>query len=311
MAMYDVVILICEKNITLVSSVVILLTRYNEFKTMVTQLKSYLAQLVMDITGPTLTKKDYRLMLARKGSDLAAIINSFALDINDNDLAQKMLISETDIKYGRDEKVVPYCTDIYNAGITNLIALADYNIDGAMLSEFSTLITAYEQVNQKPRQVRVERKTLNRNIKLIFVDLDNILYNHIDKQMRTFRTSYPGFHQDFTNARIIIDFRAHTTPRIIATKFGMIGGYVYDAVTSLPIPFASVLITELGFVDEADEDADFFLENTPFGKYTIQVSALGYETLVKNDYEINSEDCIEEAFFLTPLPAEPTPTPSL
>jgi len=305
MAMYDVVILECDKNIALISTIIVLLGRYNDYKGRVAALKTLMAEGVLSLKGASVGKKEYRILLARTGSDYAAIIRSYADDTHNYELLEKMQISETNILYDRDEKVVPYCIDIYNAGITNLAALTPYNITGTMLADFSASITAYEMLNQKPGLVRVERKTLNANIDQTMTEIDDILNKHIDNQMRSFRLAQPDFFTNFTNARVIVDLHGASKRKTNEILYGAFGCFILDAETSLPVEGATLLFVESGQIDESDEDGDTYIEQVKFGKYTIQVAAPGYETLVMKDYDINTEDVIEETLFIKALTAQP------
>jgi hypothetical protein len=197
--------------------------------------------------------------------------------------------------------VVPYCTDIYNAGITNLGALAPYNITGVMLADFNASITAYSILNQKPGEVRVERKTVNATIKSTITEIDDLLNNHLDNHLRSFRIAHPDFYSNYSNARVIVDLHGASKRKTNEILYGAFGCFILDAETSLPVEDATLLFVESGQIDKSDEDGDTYIEQVKFGKYTIQVIADGYETLIMKDYDINTEDVIEETLFIKAL----------
>jgi len=67
-------------------------------------------------------------------------------------------------------------------------------------------------------------------------------------------------------------------------------GEIKDAVTEMPIPGAAVIITELipQISGSSDASGEFRFENVPFGRYNIQISAMGYESRTIDNVELIS-----------------------
>ena len=65
---------------------------------------------------------------------------------------------------------------------------------------------------------------------------------------------------------------------LVSGLTGKIQGVVKDEATGQPIPYADVVIsnTEIGTV--TDDQGNFFILNVPPGKYTLEISDLGYQT---------------------------------
>ncbi len=60
-----------------------------------------------------------------------------------------------------------------------------------------------------------------------------------------------------------------------------ISGHVLDASNESNIPFANVLVVETGKGITSNEDGQFKITSLRAGKYTLRVSAMGYETMTK------------------------------
>ena len=68
----------------------------------------------------------------------------------------------------------------------------------------------------------------------------------------------------------------------------VIRGTVRDAVTSEPIPLATVLLVGENKGTAADADGQFMIQNATLGRHTVQVSSLGYESSVIKEVMVNS-----------------------
>ena len=68
----------------------------------------------------------------------------------------------------------------------------------------------------------------------------------------------------------------------------VIRGTVRDAVTSEPIPLATVLLVGENKGTAADADGQFMIQNVTLGRHTVQVSNLGYESSVIKEVMVNS-----------------------
>lgn len=71
---------------------------------------------------------------------------------------------------------------------------------------------------------------------------------------------------------------------------GTIYGQIVDVNSEMPIPFANIAIIEsdLNLGTVSDENGKFRLNNVPVGRYQMQVSFIGYETLIINDILVSS-----------------------
>lgn len=71
---------------------------------------------------------------------------------------------------------------------------------------------------------------------------------------------------------------------------GIIQGKVTDGGSETPISFANVGILDdnLNKGTISNEDGEFLLENVPVGRYQIQISFVGYETVILNDVLVTS-----------------------
>lgn len=69
---------------------------------------------------------------------------------------------------------------------------------------------------------------------------------------------------------------------------GRITGVVLDAATSEPIPGANVLLVGTTLGAATDASGQFRIEAVPVGSYSVRVSVIGYESVVKPDVRVSA-----------------------
>ncbi|MEO0129869.1 MAG: TonB-dependent receptor, partial [candidate division WOR-3 bacterium] len=88
---------------------------------------------------------------------------------------------------------------------------------------------------------------------------------------------------------------------------GKIQGVVYDVDTKEPLPYVNILIlnTELGTA--TDDNGRFYILNVPSGRYTIEVSCLGYQTVKIENVVVQTEQIKKLEVSLKPTTIEIAP----
>ena len=67
---------------------------------------------------------------------------------------------------------------------------------------------------------------------------------------------------------------------VMAGTTGKIAGTVRDAQTGEPLIGANVVLKGTGMGAATDMDGYFYIINVPIGEYTVEVSMIGYQTVV-------------------------------
>ena len=67
-----------------------------------------------------------------------------------------------------------------------------------------------------------------------------------------------------------------------------IRGTVLDISSNAPLPNVSVVLLNTNFATTTDSLGDFILKNVSVGRYTIQVSMIGYESFVLKEVQVSS-----------------------
>ena len=70
---------------------------------------------------------------------------------------------------------------------------------------------------------------------------------------------------------------------LLAGSTGKIAGKVIDAATREPLVGANVTIVGTMMGNSTNADGEFFIINIPPGKYSVRISMIGYEAVIKKD----------------------------
>ena len=94
------------------------------------------------------------------------------------------------------------------------------------------------------------------------------------------KISVRGFTRATARLILLIAFCGFSSAAFSAT--GSIAGKVVDKTTREPLAGANIIVMDTQLGAAADVNGDFIVRNIESGSYNIEISMLGYETLMKN-----------------------------
>lgn len=203
--MYNVVIVQCDANPAIVATNAALASALEEFKTIVGRIDTAAQSSAAVTTGLSTDKNVSKDALSRTASIIAGQIYAYAAKNKNNELKEAVDFSQTDLRRLKDGELVPRCQTIHDLGITNLGALADYNVTSAALTDLQTTIQNYAASVPKPRTAQTDRSTVKLNIKNLFKEADEILVEQMDRLVESMSKTQPDFVNTYKSARVIID----------------------------------------------------------------------------------------------------------
>jgi hypothetical protein len=203
--MYQVVILRCDDNITIVDLNTAFKNSFADFKAISAQIgaKAQIAGAV--ITGIAANKSVSRNDLCSNAARIAGLIYAYAAKTGNNELKQAVNFSKTDLIRLKDGEHAPVCQNIHDAGIANKNALVDYGVTTEKLAALQAAIDGYTGEVARPRAAIVDRKVTKAQIKELFKQADAILTEQMDNLIEDFAADNPEFVAQYKAARIIID----------------------------------------------------------------------------------------------------------
>ena len=145
-------------------------------------------------------------------AEVAGDLHSFAVAQNNDDLAAKSDLQLSDLLNTPDTLVAPRCRAIYQLGIDNAAAIANFGTVAADMQALDEAIKAYEPVATAPREAAVMGKRVTGTIETDTKSADALLKLELDKAMRKFKRKNPDFAEAYANARIIVDLGGGQQP---------------------------------------------------------------------------------------------------
>ncbi len=80
---------------------------------------------------------------------------------------------------------------------------------------------------------------------------------------------------------------------------GNVRGFIFNAETNEPVPFANVLLENSRYGAVATDNGYFIISNVPNGTYTLQVSFLGFQTY-RQEIEVQTNRIVDLKVYLQP-----------
>lgn len=210
--MYDVVIIKCEENISIISTYPALLAAYNEFKALVDNITAAAPLSAVITTGITADKLVSKTDLSQMTATIAGQIYAYAAKTENNQLRDSVDFSASQLRKLKDGEIAVRCQTIHDLGVANKGALTDYGVTDAKLTALQTAINNFAQNAQKPRSAITDRATVKANIRNYFAQADAILDDQMDKLVETLSADHPDFVSTYKNARIIVDEKTKKKP---------------------------------------------------------------------------------------------------
>lgn len=156
-------------------------------------------------TGLTLNKANAKKAMCEKTFEISSAIGAYACTVKNAELAAKVEFTYSDIFRSRDIETAGRCENVRALATTHLVALADYAVTAADLTDLAKKIDEYKTALATPTDARVSKKTATANIDAAFDALMEIIEKRMDKLMPKFKTLRADFVTDYWNARNIVD----------------------------------------------------------------------------------------------------------
>lgn len=150
-------------------------------------------------------KKQLKSSIGMKISSLSGVLQAYAYDIEDIDLANKVKISKSEAEKIRDQDLEATVKMLANTALQNMTELADFGLTNDVLAGILTSQEEFNGMIGKPRNILNSKFVTLDSIDRLFDECNNLLKNKLDKVMLMFRENNPGFYDGYERARVIVD----------------------------------------------------------------------------------------------------------
>lgn len=274
---------------TITAAAVPIITTYNtDLDDQIKAIEAKSPQTAISSLGITQTKKEARFATIKSAVAIAGAMYSYAVDTNNTDLAIKMNITPSVLKFKKDEEVLDILNNILAkaSALVTVVApainpLADYGVSVAEVAALEGLITAYTNITTAPRLVISTRKARNQELANLYATTDALMIK-LDKIMTGLKDSYPEFYEEYFNARKLVGpIRKHTR---IAGKIGNSQGKPIAGVNVTAVSTAEPFVTYQAI---SNDEGNYSVRTPKFRlSYIVKYSKSGYGDMQESNVKV-------------------------
>ncbi len=160
-------------------------------------------------TGFTAQKQAAFTTLVDAAYTVCSGLKALASATGNAQLLAQASFSRSALANGREGDVVNRCQSIHTLGQENAAALtAKYNVVAADRTALNNALTAFAEVQTKPRQGQAASASATSDLVSLFGELDEVLNKQLDPLLAKFRFTQPAFFAEYETARTIVDSAA-------------------------------------------------------------------------------------------------------
>jgi hypothetical protein len=270
-----------NENTEIVSIVGAFQTALTVLKAKVAEIDETIEQVSASLSGITTDKLNLKQALSQFSADTAGMIYAFASANANNTLKQEVNFSAAKLLKKRDADLAALCQVIHDRGTEYVDSLNDYGINTELLRSLQSAINSFKDAVPKPRTAIGKRKTRKEILVQLFRELDEILNDRMDALMGKFRTTHPEFYRTYFNLREIKD---------TSTTATQLKGVITDSSTGAPVKGATIEVVELARTAKTGSTGEYFFKPIQFGKFTVKITAEGYQPFENDEIEIKMGD---------------------
>lgn len=202
---FDLLIEYFDENPLIVNENVAFKNAIDEVKPLITKVKEKAPQSAAATEGITTNKRNSKDIVVKKTVTICGSVYAFAAKNGNEEMKVAVDFSETDLNRLKDGELALRCQTIHDLALANKGALEEFGVTTAKLEELQTAITAYAQSVPKPRAAITNRSVIKAEIKQLFVQIDKIFDEQLDKMIETIAETHPNFAANYKAKRKIVD----------------------------------------------------------------------------------------------------------
>jgi len=203
--MYRTVIKVFAKHPADWNTVPSLVTAVTKLKSATTQLEKLASQQGNSIVGVKAIKEKEKLKAIERADLLANAIRALAADSKEPGLREQVKFSVTDLKAASGQLLKQLFDRIREKAEDHAPQLADYGITQQQIDDFANDCDQLNNVLGSTRDAIVNRTQQTIAIKDLLLEVDTLLKESIDRQVKVLRSIHPDFFNLYQSARIIVD----------------------------------------------------------------------------------------------------------
>ena len=203
--MFRAVVALLTVSSPLIATVAALVTKFGLLKGKMDKISVLAATQALPAAGAVVGKKEALDAMVLATLDVAGSVLSYATPNGLPELAAKVTVTESALRYGRQQDRVTLAQQVHDAAATVVARLGDYNVTAATLEDLQTKIVTATAALSGPRNAVDSRSAATTQLPEAFKEVDTLLAKEIDPLIVKFKKTQPDFYNAYQAARIIVD----------------------------------------------------------------------------------------------------------
>ncbi|MCD9186839.1 MAG: hypothetical protein LUM44_10420 [Pyrinomonadaceae bacterium] len=204
---FDLLIEYFDENPLIVNENAAFKAAVEEVKPLIAEVKAKAPESAAVTEGITTGKRNLKDAVVNKTAAIGGSIYAFAAKNGNDEMKAAVSFTKTELKTLKDGELALRCQALHDLALANRAELEPFGVTTAKLTELQTAIDNYAQSVPKPRAAITSRSVLKAEIKQLFVRLDSIFDEQLDKLVENFTETHPSFAANYRAKRKIIDPR--------------------------------------------------------------------------------------------------------
>ena len=204
--MLNTVLSFLKQNRSLWEASLVMVELIANLESLIGEIESLRLQTESNLTGITAEKNNQQEDLIDKAYELSSVLYAMASLADNKVLQAKVDFTESELQNIRGGDLLATCTAVVAIVKENLTALERFEITEADATELENLIASFGENIPAYRVSVTERKAANEKMKELFLKIDNLLNEQVDRMMVRYKNTSPDAYVAYTNARSIVHY---------------------------------------------------------------------------------------------------------
>jgi hypothetical protein len=215
MDMIDEVLKYLDVNVSFYGDKMPIINVVNAVNQNIADIKAFNQDQSVKTKADTEIKNQSRTEIANLALKIAAGISAIAATKKDTRLKLLANVSPSGLMDMRNSDFIIKARSIHDATIPLVTDLADWGVQSTDIDKLDTLLIDYVSKSPNARNVKVQTKQANSDMKAKINATAALLRDQLDPMMLPFKNLQPSFYTGYLNARIIIDRTGtHASPAV-------------------------------------------------------------------------------------------------
>lgn len=204
--MYNAVLSQLKQNAVIWQPVPAMVNTIDDFESLLAEIDTYRQITQGSKKGITLQKATQQALVISHTYELLSVLYAMANATNNPVLLSKVNFTESDLLKTRDAQLVSICLRTAEIATEYLADLLAYGVTQSELNLLKEEIGLFADNLPTLRVSVSERKAANEKLKDLFLQVDALLKNQLDRLMVRYRKSQPDFYSLYHNLRRIVNY---------------------------------------------------------------------------------------------------------